>query len=264
MSVFLKKYFVAALSIFAFLSFLVLKQTDEAPAEQTLIVGLQSGYPPFEFIDAQGKLVGFDLDVAGLISAKLGKTLVIKDMDFDGEILSLNQGKIDLIISGMNITESRLKEIHLVPYYGEAARRLSLIFWDKIPEGVHSLEDIAHLPNPTVSVQTGAVSEIYLSNFKNIQAKSFIGSLIPLMDVKYGKSSANLVEADVAEYLKSQHPEIQVLDIPLTEEDSILGFGIGIKKGNQTLLQQIQGIVQELKTSGQLKKLEDQWFKGGI
>ena len=89
------------------------------------------------------KLVGFDVDVAELIAEKLGKTLVIKDMEFEGEILSLKQGKIDLILSGMDITPSRLKEILMVPYHGEATISLSLIFWNEIPEGVNSLEDIA-------------------------------------------------------------------------------------------------------------------------
>ena len=83
------------------------------------------------------------------------------------------------------------------------------------------------------------------------------------MDVKYCKSAANLVEKDTAEYLMKQHPEIKILNVPLDNEEAILGFGIGIKKENQKLFSQIQQIVQELKQSGELKQLEDKWFKGG-
>lgn len=237
-------------------------QITEKPVLETLVVGLQSGYPPFEFMDTQGKIVGFDIDLAGRIAEKLKKTLVLKDMEFEGEILSLKQGKIDLIMSGMNMTPSRLKEILMVPYHGEAATTLSLIFWNKIPEGVHSLEDIAHLPDPTVSVESGAIPETYMSRYQGIHTKSFQGALGPLMDVKYGKSVANLVEPDVAEYLKQQHPEIKILSVPLPKEETILGFGIGIKKENQELFQQIKHIIQELKASGELKQLEDKWFKG--
>ncbi len=134
-------------------------QSIEKPAHETLVVGLQSGYPPFEFMDTQGKIVGFDIDVSSRIAEQLERTLVIKDMEFEGEILSLKQGKIDLIMSGMNITPSRLKEILMVPYHGEELTTLSLIFWGEIPEGVHSLEDIAILPNPTVSVESGTMPE---------------------------------------------------------------------------------------------------------
>lgn len=238
-------------------------QLWEHPSPTTaLTVGLQSGYPPFEFMNDSGNIVGFDVDVAELIAKKLGKTLIIKDMEFEAEILSLKQGKIDLIVSGMNITPSRLNEISMLPYHGQAASALSLIFWGEIPAGVHSLPDIAKLPNPSVSVQVGAVSEIYLSHHPEIPSKSFEGALAPLIDVKYGKSAASLVEQDVAEYLQKKHPEIKILNVPLPEDEIILGFGIGIKKDNQELFQQVQQSIYELQTSGELKLLEDKWFKG--
>lgn len=265
MFAFFKKYFISILAISIALGFIVTKpfQSAEKAIPETLVIGLQSGYPPFEFMDTEGKIVGFDVDVASLIAEKLKKTLVIKDMEFEGEILSLKQGKIDLIMSGMNITPSRLKEISMIPYHGEAATSLSLIFWKDIPEGVHSIEDIAKLSNPTISVESGAIPELYLSRYKNIHAKPFQGALGPLMDVKYGKSVANLVEPDVAEYLKQQHAEIKIHSVPLPKEESILGFGIGVKKENQEFFQQVQQIIQELKESGELKQLEDKWFKGG-
>ncbi len=237
-------------------------QATEKPSQETLIMGLQSGYPPFEFMDSTGQIVGFDVDIAKIIAQKLHKTLIIKDMEFEGEILSLKQGKIDLILSGMNITPSRLKEILMVPYHGEEATALSLIFWNQIPPGVNSIEDIALLPNPTVSVESGTIPESYLNRYANIKSKSFQGALSPLMDVKYGKSVANLVEPDVAEYLQKKHPEIKILTVPLPKEDTIMGFGIGIKKENQKLFQQIQTIIQDLKASGELKQLESKWFKG--
>lgn len=264
MFAFFRKYIIAILAIALLLGSVVTKifQTATTSSQETLVVGLQSGYPPFEFMDAKGKIIGFDVDVACQIADALGKTLVIKDMEFEGVILSLKQGKIDLILSGMDITPSRLKEILMVPYHGESTIFLSLIFWNEIPEGVHSLEDIAHLPNPTVSVQSGATSETCLRHYPTIHMKSFQGALSPLMDVKYGKSAANLVEPDVAEYLKKQHPEIKILQVPLSEKETVLGAGIGIKKENQELHNQVQQIIQALKASGELKQLEDKWFKG--
>lgn len=238
--------------------------TVEEPSSSTLIIGMQSGYPPFEFMDETGKIVGFDVEIAEIIAEKLQKTLVIKDMDFEGEILSLKQGKIDLIISGMNITPSRLKEIIMIPYHGEEATSLSLIFWKEIPPGIEQIEDIALLSNPTIAVESGAIPETYMNHYPNIHAKSFEGALSPLMDVKYGKSIANLVEPEVAEYLKKQHPEIKVLSVPLLENEKIMGFGIGIKKGNQDLSEQVQTIIHDLKSSGKLKKIEDKWFRGSI
>lgn len=238
-------------------------QPSPSQKNKTLKIGLQSGYPPFEFVDETGNVVGFDIDLAKIIAERLGKELVLKDMDFDGEILSLRQGKIDLIISGMEISPTRLKEIQMVPYHGGTQRYLSLIFWGKIPEKVQTFEDFSTLNQGIISVETGTTSEFFLNSYPSIQIRSFEGALAPLMDVKLGKSTANLVESDVAKYLKSRFPEIEILNVPLPENEQTLGFGIGVKKGNEELFQKVHHIIDELKKSGELKKLEDQWFGGG-
>jgi arginine transport system substrate-binding protein len=229
--------------------------------DDELIVGLESGYPPFEFVDTHGEVIGFDVDIARLIASKLGKKLVIKDMDFDSEILSLQQGKIDLIISGMNITPSRKKVIHMVPYHGADATSLSLIFWSEIPSTVKTLQDIAALPNPVVSVQVGSVADEYLSLFPQIQKRVLQGALAPFLDVKYGKSAATLVETEVAVYLHDQHPTTHVLEIPL-EGSQVNGFGIGIKKTNTSLIDEIEAVVHNLHTTSDLQNLEGKWFGG--
>ena len=264
MFAFNNKYFILSILIlltalgFAVKSY---QQADTSP-QNTLTIGLQSGYPPFEYKDSEGKFIGFDIDVAEHIAKTLGKTLVIKDMDFEGIILSLKQKKIDLIMSGMNITPSRLKEIAMVPYHGEALTSLSLIFWNKLPDGIHSIEDLSQLPNATVSVESGAIPEMTMGYYPGIPMSSFQGAQAALMDVKFGKSIANLVEPDVAKYHQSKHPEIKILSVPIPEEQTVMGFGIGIKKENQELTDDVQQIIQELKESGELKKLEDKWFKG--
>src|SRR5262245_2061584 len=145
------KYFIAVVAIATVVGLVKSQflQQREKPSAATLVVGLQSGYPPFEFRDGDGNIVGFDVDVASRIAAELGKTVVLEDMEFEGEILALKQGKVDLIMNGINITPSRLKEIHMVPYHGEAATHLSLIFWHEIPPGIQSLEDVANHPNPS-------------------------------------------------------------------------------------------------------------------
>lgn len=243
------------------LGYMSLIQKPDKLDNNTLAIGLQSGYPPFEYRDENGKIVGFDIDVGEKIAAKLGKKLLIKDMDFDGEVLSLKQGKIDLILSGMNIIPSREKEIFMIPYHGSNATSLSLIFWKEIPNGIKSIEDLRKFSNLTISVGMGTVAETYLSKYPDFHVKSFEGSLSPLMDVKYGKSIANLVETDVAEYLQKQHSEVKVLQVPLPDNESIGGFGIGVNKNNEDMFKKVTAIIQELKSTGELKQIADKWFK---
>lgn len=260
---FLKKHWLAACGICVFLwalSMLEILQ-KEIPGKNTLTIGLQNGYPPFEFVNPQGEVVGFDVDVAEQIAKHLNKTLVVKEMGFEGLILSLQQEKIDLIMSGMNITPSRLKEIAMVPYHGAAATSLSLVFWENIPEGISTLEEIGALQSPVISVGAGEFPETYLARFPQIQAKAFDGTLNALMDVKFGKSLAVLVEPDVAEYLKNKYSEIKVITVPLAADDQVMGFGIGIKKGNDELFQQVEQSITDIKNSGTMQSLENKWFK---
>lgn len=228
--------------------------------ENKLIVGLQSDYPPFEYLNDQGEIIGFDVDLAKALAQKLGKELVIHDMEFDGQILSLKQGKIDLIISGTNITPSRQKEITLVPYHGDQSGSLSLLFWGEVQGEIHSLDDIKE--NMVVSVESGSIADHYLEKYPAIHKRTFQNALEPLMDVKYGKSNAALTEADIGEHLRMKYPEVRVVVIPLPEAEKSPGFGIGIKKENIGLTLQVEKAIQELKLDGTIPKLEKKWFKG--
>lgn len=229
---------------------------EETSYHDELVVGLESSYPPFEFMNEKGEVIGFDVDLANRLAEKLGKKLVLKMMEFEGEILSLKQGKIDLIISGMSITPSRLKEIDMIPYYGGENSGFTLVFWGKIPEGITHLEDLA---GKSVSVESGSISELYLSHYPSVQVKSLQGSLAPLMDVKYGKSAANLVQADVASYLQEVHPNIAILPLELKEGEQLQGIGIGVKKGNP-LFHEVEKAIKEMKESGELEALKKRWF----
>lgn len=259
----LKTYLIVFFALSSMTALIIASvQKEKNPHTNTLTVGLQSGYPPFEYIDETGALVGFDIDVGKALAIILNKKLVLKDMEFDGEILALKQGKIDLIISGMNITPSREKEILMVPYYGNEGKSLSLIFWGKIPPHISSLEDLQKYPSAIVTVGSGTIPELYMmTKFPMIKIKSFEGELSGLMDVKFGKSIANLVESDVAEYLQKKYAEIQILPVIIAKEEKIGGFGIGVNKNNSLLFQSVQDAIQELKANGELQHLENKWFK---
>lgn len=266
MSSVVRKYvisvFFAFVVICAAVSISGIFERDQSGKESVLIVGLQSGYPPFEFVDSHGKLIGFDLEVARFVADHLHRKLVIKEMEFEALMPALKQGKIDLIMSGMNITPARLEEIALVPYHGVATESMRLLFWEKIPNGVNNLRDVASLVKPVVSVETGTVCETMMEQHPDIKTKTFHGAWDPLTDIKEGKSIAMLVEPDVAKYLQEEHPEVKSLHIPLSKDEQILGFGIGIKKSQALLIHQVYQALDSLKASGTLRQLEGKWFGG--
>lgn len=220
----------------------------------TLTVGLQAGYPPYESVDENGTIIGFDIDVAKNLAALLHKKLIIRDMGFDSLILALKNHKIDLIVSGMSITADRLKAIEMIPYQGEQTTKLQLLFWNAAGCPIEFLK------GKKVAVQSGTFQEQVLRGFCDVQLKLLENVQELVMDLKYGKSDAILVEPLIANELRHKYAQLHAIDVPLLPADQVLGNGIGIAKDNLPLKAAIETVVQELKTSGQLTELEHKWF----
>jgi len=222
--------------------------------EDTLIVGLQPGYPPYESIDAQGNVIGFDVDVAHAIAKRLHKKLVIREMGFDALILALKMHKIDLIMSGMSITPSRLQEIDMISYHGQAVSYLQLAFWN------HDPIPFEQLKGKKIAVQTGTFQEQVLRCRGGVQVQSFEGTQELVLNIKYHKSDAALVEPSIGHELKYKYPEISLIEVPLNPDEQVMGNGIGIAKDRPELIDGVKKVIQEMNDSGELKALDEKWF----
>lgn len=237
------------------------KKNESKGEESTLILGTNANYPPYESTNEKGEVIGFDIDVAKAIAQKLGRKLVIKDMSFDALVLALKQQKFDIIMSGMSITPSRQKEIAMVPYQGQPTTGLSLLFWNTVPGPITSVSDLKGVGNKTVAVQIGTYMENYLNKVPDVVAKSLDSNVEIVMDLKHGKSVAALLEPHIASEVMPKHPELKRIDIALPKEEWVLGNGIGIRKDNTKLINEVQKAIQAMKQDGTLQKLETQWFE---
>jgi len=231
-----------------------------AKTTTALVVGTNSGYPPYESINDAGELQGFDIDVAREIGKLQKREVVFKDMAFDALILGLKQKKFDFIIAGISITADRKKEIALVPYQGRPVHSYTLLFSKEIPEGVASAADIAKLPEKSVAVLIGTTLEDYLKKVPGITPKPLESISEMLLDVEHKKSAALLVEDYIAADVLSKRPGLKALPIALEQKDWVDGNGIGIRKDNEVLLAAVADAVATLKKNGKLAELEKKWF----
>lgn len=243
--------------------FLIKQQEDPQRAYQ-LIVGTCSGFPPYEMLDDTGKLIGFDIDVAFALAARMNKHVIFKDMSFDALVLAIKQGTIDLALAGISITKNKLKEVALVHYQGAPITYVPLLFWQHIPESVVTIDDVQKLANKTVCVQAGNFEEEVLSHYQFLTLKQLSNIADLIMDIKYGKSIAACMDPEVAQILVHETPELKMLKVLLAPEDQPLGQGICIAKHNTQLIVQVQAIIEQLKHDGTLASLENKWFKKGV
>lgn len=256
------KYGLIIIAIACARYFFFSNSPEDQRKEDELIIGTNVGYPPFIFTNEAGRIVGFDVDVINAVGQKLNKTLVLRNMSFDSLILALKQGRVDLIIGGISITPSREKEIELLAYHGEEVKSFSLLFWQKVPARIAQVQDIVdHVVAPIIATQEGTSMYEYLTQFDSKLTIKSLGEIDELvMDIRYGKSTAALVETPTAYSLLKAHPDLKVVTFSLNEKDRYGGNGIGFAKDNTALLEKVRRIIEKMKSSGEMKLLTDKWF----
>ena len=238
--------------------------TQNAKAEDTITLGTMSGWPPFVSINGSGDYEGFDIDIANEIAKRLGKKLVIKDMDTAALITALNQGTVDFIMTGLDITPERIKKISMIPYQGEPMTEMPLIFWKKAPQGIRSFDDLKKLKDARggtaiICVEAGSSQEEIISKYDSYEKKS-IDPLAAVLELKFGRATAMISEKKLYFKLKQKFPELVAIMLPIPKEDQILGCGIGIQTSNTTLAKNVTEIIEDLKKSGFLQDRENYWF----
>ena len=203
-----------------------MKKTERS--SDTLIIGMMSGYPPFMSINNNGEAEGFDVDVAYALGKKLNKKIEIKDMSLAELFVALEKNKIDILISGLNITKERLSKIAMVYYQGKPEETASILFWKTIPQNVSSLKDLKD-KNATICVLPGSTQERFMSQFDFIEKRYFSNYIDMVMALKFGKVTAAIFESDIVDDYCKKFPELVVMQEPLGDF-KIFGKGIGINK----------------------------------
>lgn len=256
----LVSFFIIAVSSALF--FMYRTQNISQPSSDTLIVGIMSGYAPYALTTDAGGFEGFDIDVANQIAEKLNKKIEFKDMGLAALLVALQQGSIDLLISGLCITQERLEAMDMIYYQGQPTTQFPLVFWNQIPDGINSLDDILQKnPSAVICAEPGSAQEKFLlEQYPTLTLKSLSSMNDIVMDLKYGKSYAAFLDPEIVPTLKKNNPELVSLSISLPKKFQTSGCGIAINKKNKDLRDAVIAIIQELNNDGTLAALESKWF----
>ena len=243
-------------------AYFLLRQPSPNNPSNTLTVGMFV-WAPFMSINEKGEYEGFDVDVAQELAARMKKKLIIKDLgSLAPLLLALQQNKIDLLLSDLDITQKRLEIMTMINYTGSTVRSFFLVFWKQIPQGITSLKDLAQLPKVQVCAEPGSAQERFLDAFPQIAKKPLSSLSEIVLDLKFGKSTAALLEPKIARRVQQQNPETRLLEIPLPPDFQVYGCGIGINKKNRSLSFQIETIIAQMRADGTLARLEQKWNLG--
>ena len=223
--------------------------------DNQLIVGMELAYPPFETTDAANRPAGISVDFARALAESIGAELIIENMAWTGLIPSLETGKIDLIISSMTITEERRQRIDFSDPYARAS--LALLINQDSP--VMSYADLDH-PDRVIAVKRGSTGHIYAeNNLKQAQIMVFEKESACVLEVVQGKADA--FTYDQLTILKNweQYPDETRVNLE-SYQDTPEYWGVGIKKGETGLLEDVNAFIAAYRAEGGFVELAETWL----
>ncbi len=221
--------------------------------KDTIIVGTSGSYPPFEFHDKTGALVGFDIDLANEVGKRLGKKVEWVDMAFDGVIPSLLTGKINMIAAALSITEERSKKVAFSTPYMVSLSAFVL------PVGSAEMKSLEDFKGKTIAVQLATTQDVFVSEIEGITVKRFPKLNDAVREVALKRADASFMDETVAEtYINSDEFKGQ-LEKSFTVELKGAKQALAVSKEDPAFLDAVNGVLKELEEEGFISELHKKW-----
>lgn len=219
-----------------------------------LRVGMDLGYPPFEMLDVAGRPDGVSVRMAEELAKKLGRPLKIVPMDFSGLIPALQTGHIDLIVSSMTANEERSRSIHFSESYAFTGLAM-LTAKDARLTGVDDLKR----RDAVVSVKAATTGETWArQHLPEARLVVFEDAAACVMEVAQGRADAFLYDQlSIFRHARENPDTTKALLNPFVEEQ----WAIGVAKGNEDLLEEVNGFLREFRKADGFAALGERYLR---
>ncbi|WP_085595734.1 MULTISPECIES: ABC transporter substrate-binding protein [unclassified Pseudomonas] len=228
-------------------------------AAETLKMGIEAAYPPFNNKDASGQVVGFDKDIGDALCAKMKVECTVVTSDWDGIIPALNAKKFDFLISSLSITDERKQAVDFTdPYYSNKLQFIA-------PKAKTDFKtDKASLKGKIIGAQRATLAGTWLEDNlgDDITIKLYDTQENAYLDLTSGRLDAILADKYVNyEWLKSDAGKLfEFKGEPMVESDKI---GIAVRK-KDPLREKLNTALKEIVADGTYKKINDKYFPFSI
>jgi polar amino acid transport system substrate-binding protein len=241
-------------AVFAIMAGCSNSKSTPAQDKKTLVIGVDDTFAPMGFRDKNNNLVGFDIDYAKAAAKKMGTTVKFQPIDWSTKEAELSSGRIDLIWNGYTITDDRKKKVLFTKPY----LKNSQVIVTRADSNISKLDDIT---GKVVGLQSQSSAADAL-NSNPIKSKiktvtEYKTNDLALTDLKNGRLDAVVIDEVVINYYMAiQKNSYKVLGDSLAPEE----YGVGVKKGNETLLNKLQKALDEMNQDGSAAKISEKWF----
>lgn len=224
-----------------------------------LKIGTEGAYPPFNNVTADGKLEGFDIDIANALCTEMKATCEFVVQDWDGIIPALEAKKFDAIIASMSITAERKEKVDFTGKYYNTPPAIAVA-------KDSTIADIspAALAGKTIGAQGATIHQNYAeATYKESTVKSYPTADEYKLDLANGRIDAVNDDIIVLQtWLKTPEGACCKLLGAITPDPKIHGEGAGIaiRKGDAELQGKLNAAIKAIRTNGKYKEIQDKYF----
>jgi len=239
------------------LATLLLSAVSGVPAAaqtRTLVVGSSATYPPFAYETPAKQIAGFDVDVITAIAQKAGLKLRVINTPWTGIFASLNNGDIDLIVSGVTINDKRKQSYSFTAPYFEARQLMAV-------PATSTVKTLKDLTGKKVGVVIGSAGDDIASaafGKTSSNIRRFESTPVMIQELAASGLDAAIGDNGVIAYRVQEQKRLKTVDDATFPKEY---FGIVVKQGNKALLDKLNAGLTAIKSDGTYATLYRKWFK---
>lgn len=219
---------------------------------QSIKVGANVGNVPWQFQNAKGEIVGFEIDLMNEVGKRLNTKVEFVNIPFQGLFAAVQSGQIQAAVSSITITKKRLESVSFAQPYYDSDQSLTVT-------AASGIKNVAGMAGKTVGVDTGSTGDMWATQnaagakFKEI--KKYEGLQPAMLDLAAGRIDGYISDIPALLYYAKDKPQFAVVErIKTTEQYSVMFAK------DSPLVAQVNGVITAMKGDGTLARIHNTWF----
>ena len=234
------------------------EQLQQIKDKGVINVGLEGTYPPFSFVDENGKLAGFEVELSEALAQKLGVKAKIQPTKWDGILAALESKRLDVVVNQVTISDERKKKYDFSEPYTISGIQ-ALVLKDK--EAALNIKTAADLSGKKVGVGLGTNYEQWVrANVPGADVRTYDDDPTKFADLNNGRVDAILIDRLAALEYAKKAPKTVAAGQAFSRQES----GIALRKGEPELLAAVNKALDELRADGTLAKISEKYFQADV
>ncbi len=224
--------------------------------EGVLTMTTNAAFPPYEMVEG-GKIVGIDAEIAAAIAEKLGLELKIEDMEFDASIIAVQEGKSDIAMAGITVTDERKEAVDFTDSYATGVQVIIV----KEDSAIKSVDDLfADGAKHTIGVQRNTTGDLYCTWDLEDEGKAtmdrYSKGVEAVMALSTGKVDCVVIDNEPAKAFVSEMEGLKILETEYITED----YAIAMNKTNTALYEAVNAALKELIADGTIAAIIEKYI----